>query len=447
MSAIGTYEARSSDASVVVSDATDPVRVLCVDYSVGFGGATKSMALMLRDMPGVRPVIVTSQDADLRALWYGAWPTHRFRRVINYRSRWRFNEWLQRSKLPRVVRSVAMKLFAGVDTGVAIASALWIAWLLKRYRIDVLHLANGFTPGEALLAGRLAGVPSIAHLRGFYNASATPRRRSGPLPALVIGDSDAVTDSFLRAAHAVVPATTIYEVVDVASFERSAHRRDEVRRSWGLTDDQVAVGLLGRVIAWKGQEEFVRAMLAAMEGNPDLVGVLVGDASDGAVAYFDRIKELIRSSGKSDRFILTGYVADVDPTYGALDIVVHASTEPEPCGMVVMEGMAARRPVIAADAGGPRELIRHGVDGRLVTPGDVEGLEQAILEVAADPLMRQEMGDAGHERARELFDIPVATGRLRGIYGTLIAARTDNDPSLILQGAGIVLPDAHRFSN
>src|SRR5690606_29001050 len=144
---------------------------------------------------------------------------------------------------------------------------------------------------------------------------------------------------------------------------------------------QVAVGLLGRVIPWMGQREFTLAMIEAMDANEDLVGVIVGGASDGAIAYLEEIRKLIRAFGKAERFILTGYVPEVEPLYGALDVVVHASIDPEPCGMVIMEAMAASRPVIAADAGGPRELIRDGIDGYLVAPGDVAGLVRTILDL------------------------------------------------------------------
>jgi glycosyltransferase involved in cell wall biosynthesis len=114
--------------------------------------------------------------------------------------------------------------------------------------------------------------------------------------------------------------------------------------------------------------------------------------------------------------VLTGYIEDVEPYYSAMDIVVHASIEPEPCGMVVMEAMAARRPIIAADAGGPKELVREGIDGHLTAPGDVPALTAAILDIASQPEKARSMGASGHDRARSLFDIPIASARLEAIY-------------------------------
>ncbi|HSH45213.1 MAG TPA: glycosyltransferase family 4 protein [Longimicrobiales bacterium] len=401
----------------VGGEAEAPIRVLCVDYSIGFGGATKSMALLLRYTDGIEPVVITSQKADVRALWYGDWPTYLFRRLVNYRTVGLVSERLQQWKAPALVRRAAAKAMAAFDAVVGAVNTLRIALLIKRLRIDVLHLSNGFMPAEALRAAKLAGIPSIAHLRGFYSRSSDP---SPPgTPSLVIGDSEAVTQSYLEGAASTTSTLTMHEVVDTPRFDALEDLRSVTREAWQLREEHVAVGLFGRVIPWKGQREFVLAMLDAMQKDPKLVAFIVGDSSDGSEQYFTEVKRLVQEAGRSDRFRFTGYVERVEPLYGAMDIVVHASIEPEPCGMVVQEGMAARRPVIAADAGGPRELIRDGVDGRLVEPGHIASLSAAIAELAADPRMRHRMGESGYRRARALYDVPVAAARLGSVYRQL----------------------------
>lgn len=400
-----------------------PVRVLVVDYSIGFGGATKSMGLMLREMKGVQPVVLTSQFPDVRELWYGAWPTRSFRRRVNYRTRWRVKEWAESHALSRLTSPVAVRGFAAVDLAVTLASATHMARLIRRNRIEVLHLANGFGPPEALLAARLANVPVIAHLRGFYQGSDRPVRNPDRYrPSLVIGDSQAVTDSYLQRAADPVRSLTLLEVVDVAAFDRVAHGREDERLKLKLYPDEVAIGIFGRVVRWKGQMEFVEAMIVAMQNNDRLVGVIVGDASDGTKEYFEQVRQRIEEAGLMHRFRLTGYVEEVEPLYSAMDIVVHASIEPEPCGMVVMEAMAARRPVIAANSGGPLELIREGIDGHLLDPTDRDRLSGCIEALAVDPARRAAMGAAGYERARALFDAPIAGERLREVYEELLGA-------------------------
>ena len=386
------------------------------------------MSLMLRDVRDVDAVVVTSQERDLRARWYGDHPTYRFRRRMNYRTRWHVTEWLEKRRVPGLLRSVAMAGYTLIDSAVTVAGAVRIAWLLKTRRIDILHLANGFVPVDALMAGRITGVPVIVHLRSFYRGKAPSRwlKAITAAPTLVIGDSESVTQSFVDRRTHDVPSMTIHEVVDAKAFDRCNETAESIRAALNLGPDDVAVGLFGRIVPWKGQREFVLAMLSAMERNANLVAVLVGDASDGTRTYFDSIRELIRASDYSDRFRLTGYIENVEPYYAAMDIVVHASIEPEPCGMVVMEGMTAGKPVIASDEHGPREQLRPGIDGLLVPPGDTAAMSAAVLELAGDPFLRAEMGRAGYDRARELFDAPIAAARLRSVYEGILS---DGRPS------------------
>lgn len=406
----------------VRDSATDRLRVLVVDYSVGFGGATKGMALMLRGMPEVDPVIVTSQEPDVAALWYGRWPVYPFRRRINYRSRWVVQEWSGERPLPAITQKVTSKLFALADAGVTFLSAFRLMRLIREHRIDVLHLANGFGPPDAMLAGRLSGVPTIAHLRGFYTAKRPARRNAQAFaPSLVLGASEAVIEGYRQRAAHPVRSQSLYEAVEIDKFEAASKQKGELRRRLGIADDQVAVGIFGRVIGWKGQLEFVAGMIRAMERNDRLVGVIVGDASDGTESYFDEVKRRIRESGFGDRFRLTGYVEEVEPYYCAMDFVVHASIEPEPFGMVVTEAMAARKPVIAANAGGPLETVIEGVDGMLVDPMDAEELAEAIVRMASDPERCRAMGEAGFEKVRKYFDLPMVAERMSQIYRDLIA--------------------------
>lgn len=398
------------------ASAEPPVRVLVVDYSIGFGGATKSMGLMLREMRRVEPIVLTSQVPDVRNLWYGTWPTRSFRRRINYRSRWRVREWAEDRRWSGAVSRVANRGFAVADSAVILASAARMVRLIRRERIELLHLANGFGPPEAMLAADLTGVPLIAHLRGFYQGGSKRSRQKRYRPSLVIGDSQAVTDSYRERTDDPVRSLTLLEVVDVAAFDRVADGRENQRRLLKLDAEHVAVGIFGRVVRWKGQIEYVDAMIRAMQRNDRLVGVIVGDSSDGTDDYFDQVRRRIDASGMRDRFRLTGYIEQVEPLYSAMDVVVHASIEPEPCGMVVMEAMAARRPVIAANSGGPLELVREGIDGHLVDPTDTDRLAHVIGDLADSEDKRRLMGESGYLRARELFDAPIAGARLQEIY-------------------------------
>jgi glycosyltransferase involved in cell wall biosynthesis len=107
-----------------------------------------------------------------------------------------------------------------------------------------------------------------------------------------------------------------------------------------------------------------------------------------------------------------------------MDVVVHCSVEPEPFGRVVIEAMAASRPVVAYDWGGPHEIMVSGETGLLVPPGDIGHLSAAVLSLLRDPEKRQAMGAAGRARAaghydaramaRQVQDLLVEVGRGAG---------------------------------
>ena len=116
----------------------------------------------------------------------------------------------------------------------------------------------------------------------------------------------------------------------------------------------------------------------------------------------------------------TGYVDDVPAALRSLDIVVHASTEPEPFGMVIAEGMAARRAVVAARAGGAAELFDDGVDAIGHTPGNAAELAERLEELVID---RGPPGD--HRRVRSIA--PPSTGSRPSAWPWRFARPTRDD--------------------
>jgi glycosyltransferase involved in cell wall biosynthesis len=108
--------------------------------------------------------------------------------------------------------------------------------------------------------------------------------------------------------------------------------------------------------------------------------------------------------GLAGRAGITGFVDDPAAAMRALDVVVHASTQPEPFGLVIAEAMACGRPVIATAAGGAAEIVDDGVDALTVPPSDPQALADAIRRLALDPELRSRMGAAGRAKAERRFD-------------------------------------------
>ncbi len=110
-----------------------------------------------------------------------------------------------------------------------------------------------------------------------------------------------------------------------------------------------------------------------------------------------------------------GFRSDVAPLMKAADVVVHASTLPEPFGRVVVEGMLAERPVVATAAGGVGEIVTDGVTGLLVKPGSPDALAGAVKMLRADPARADALASAGNARARAAFSVQAMVQGVRTV--------------------------------
>ena len=106
--------------------------------------------------------------------------------------------------------------------------------------------------------------------------------------------------------------------------------------------------------------------------------------------------------------------------FAAFDIFVLPSILPEPFGLVVIEAMAAGKPVVATAPGGPSETVVDGETGYLVPPSDASAIARALEELLADPQKRMSMGEAGRRRACEVFALPRYVAEFEQLYETIL---------------------------
>jgi glycosyltransferase involved in cell wall biosynthesis len=188
--------------------------------------------------------------------------------------------------------------------------------------------------------------------------------------------------------------------------------------------DCVRVGLVATYARWKGQDIFIRAAakLARDPANANLRFYIVGGpiyTTRGSQFSAEELQELIDSLGVRDRVALTGRADDLVQIYRALDVVVHASTKPEPFGLMIAEAMSCGRAVIVSAAGGARELFTPEVDAIGVTSGDVDAMAQEIARLARDPQLRGTLGNAAREMAVAKFDRARMAREMLSVYTSL----------------------------
>lgn len=310
---------------------------------------------------------------------------------------------------------------AGLKLGQAWAAIQYsrgLARQLRRLEVDLVHTNSLKAALYGGLAGRLGGIPVVWHVRDriaddYLPAAAVRLVRAATrvLPSAVIANSYATLATLPRRRYLTVLASPVVR----DAVEQTG--RAKATRTGPLT-----YGLVGRLSPWKGQDVFLRAFAAAFPDGGHRAR-LVGSAMFGEEEWEGQLRALVDQLGLGNRVEFRGFRRDVAAEYDELDVLVHASTVPEPFGQVVIEGMAAGVPVIASSEGGPAEIITHGVDGQLVEPRRVDLLADAMLRLAAQPELRSRLSRAGLRTAQQYTPERSAAGAV-ALYGTVLAGRS-----------------------
>jgi glycosyltransferase involved in cell wall biosynthesis len=213
--------------------------------------------------------------------------------------------------------------------------------------------------------------------------------------ARVLANSKATAAAFVAAGGRDALVRVVYDGFEPARL--AGENAASTRADLGLSDAPL-LGVFGRITPWKGQEVVVRALAHA----PSVVALFVGEEEDAG--YGNELRLLAANLGVAERVRFLGFREDVPQLMRLVDCIVHPSKDPEPFGRVVVEGMIARRPVIATRAGGVPEIIEDGISGILVAPGNPDELGAAIVRILSDPKEAARLAENGHARALELFN-------------------------------------------
>lgn len=298
----------------------------------------------------------------------------------------------------------------------------------------VLH-TNGLK--AHILGARAAGsdISVVWHLHEYISRRPITRRlmrRMLPRCRAIIANSESVAEDVHRAIAPAVRPTVIHNAVDLERFTPDGPTLD-LDALAGLPPapaGTVRAGLVATYGRWKGHEVFLRA-LARLESGTPVRGYIIGEALyDTAGSQYSReeLISLARQLGVSDRVGFTGF-QPASSAMRSLDIVVHASTEPEPFGLVIAEAMAAGRALTTSANGGAAELIEPGVDALTHIAGDDSSLAESIARLAADAEWRHQLGTAARQAAERRFDPGRMASELAALYERVGGGVSEGQPA------------------
>jgi glycosyltransferase involved in cell wall biosynthesis len=223
-----------------------------------------------------------------------------------------------------------------------------------------------------------------------------------------------------------LPITVVRNAVDVAHFTPAERDGAEMDRLAGLPSAEpgtVRVGLVATYANWKGHDLFLDA-LAQLPATSRVRGYVVGGpiyATTGSQFTREELERQAAANGLTGRVGFVPFQPDPADAYRMLDVVVHASTRPEPFGLTIAEAMSCGRPVVVAADGGAVELFTPNEDALGYPPGNVAALAHAVARLAADPNLRRRLGERARQTAVERFTVERFGRELADVYSRAIA--------------------------
>ncbi|ARV57681.1 glycosyl transferase family 1 [Nostocales cyanobacterium HT-58-2] len=279
---------------------------------------------------------------------------------------------------------------------------------------------------KALVVGALASFfsrrPLVYHLHDILSPehfSSTNRRIAVTLAnrfaSLVIANSQASQAAFVAEGGRPDITKVVYNGFDPKHYQSHESDVSQMRKQLGL-DGRFVIGHFSRLAPWKGQHILIEALAQCPQ---EVTAILVGDALFGEQEYVQRLHQQVADLKLEERVKFLGFRSDIPLLMAACDLVAHTSTAPEPFGRVIVEAMLCGKPVVAAKAGGAIELVEHGVNGFLVTPGKPDELAQVIRTCLQEPQKTTTIAHNAQTTASQRFDVTAINQQIAVLLNTL----------------------------
>jgi glycosyltransferase involved in cell wall biosynthesis len=400
------------------------MRVVYLNPSGQLGGAEVSLLDMLASLRAFQPDwslrLITGEDGPLvsKAIALGV-PTD----ILPFHARVARLGDAGAGGPAGHARSRASLLFDLIKSGPTLISYLHqLRRTLLKLQPDLIH-TNGFKMHALGAWARPGNVPVIWHVHDYASARplmARVLKRLAKRCALALANSRSVAEDLRAVCGERLTVETIYNGIDLESFSPIGKilDLDAIAGLPPAPPETVRVGMLATLALWKGHRTFLEA-LSRLPSHLPVRGYIMSGAlyrTEGSQDSLVELKSLAERLGIAGRVGFTGFLDQPAAAVRSLDIVVHASTQPEPFGLVIAEGMACGRAVIISEAGGARELFEPEINALGHPPGDVARLAERINQLATDENLRARLGAAGRANAVQRFNRDRLATELTGVY-------------------------------
>ncbi len=297
--------------------------------------------------------------------------------------------------------------------------------LIRKNNIDLMH-ANSIRAGIlGTLAASSARIPIVWHIRDFLPDNLLARIVrwiSGFGAKRIIAISRAIKGEFSVSQEQEEKTVIIYDGVNLQEYDCSMIDVNQTKHALGIAGAFPVVGIIGQIINWKGQKEFIQAAAQIVKTFPEAKLLVIGEAlfrKKETIPYKNELIKLVAELGLAEKVIFTGFREDIPGIISTLDIVVLASWK-EPLGLAQLEAMAMGKPVVATNAGGTREVVEDGVTGILIPPKNPRAIADAVIGLVKKSDALRDMGKAGHKRVEQNYSLDIHVEKVEHLYKEIL---------------------------
>jgi glycosyltransferase involved in cell wall biosynthesis len=293
---------------------------------------------------------------------------------------------------------------------------------MARFEPDVVH-SNGFKMHLLGACARPVDAALIWHFHDYLGSRPVTcrliRQFKGRCSAIA-AVSNSVAADIRQQLGPAIDIETVWNAVDLAKFRPEGPRLD-LDALAGLPPARrgvLRVGLVATFARWKGQLTFLKVLQPLVAAH-NVRGYIVGGPvyqTEGSQYSIDELRAEAAHLGIADSVGFTGFVCDPAAALRSLDVAVHASTAPEPFGLIIAEAMAAGRAVVVSDGGGVSELVTPEHDALTHHPGDAQELSRQLQRLIVDPALRRRLGDAARQAALDRFNPTRVSRQMLELY-------------------------------
>lgn len=277
--------------------------------------------------------------------------------------------------------------------------------IMKTQKVHLVHTDSSTETFYAGISAKINGIPLIWHIRVSEQEWFLDRILS-LFSTKIILVAKALSSRF-KWLNKTNKLTVIYNGVDIEEFDKFP-LSTSIKKEYGIDEDVVTLGCIGRIEEKKAQECLIFAMRHVHKARLLLIG-------SGEEKYLKRMKDICMELNVSDRIIFAGYRSDIPSILKEIDVLVFPTLS-EAFSRVILEAMAAGKPVIATNVGGNSEAVVDGITGYIVVTKDSLRLADRINELVSNKVKREKMGTAGRQRVVEFFTINQNVKKTEEVY-------------------------------